>query len=803
MSAESRRWVGKSASRLEDPAILSGRGVYVGDVSPPGMLHVAVLRSPHPHALIKAVDTSAVFETPGVAAVVTGDDLPSLVGSVAAFCEEPIVQHALATDRVRYEGEAVAAVAAESRAAAEDACERIRVAYEPLPVLTDPFLALEDGAPLLHETLDSNLAWSRSMTFGDVDGDFARADRVIRRRLRWHRMSAQALETAGVVASWEPATRSMTVWSNALAANMNAAAFGDMLKVDTNRLRLVPCLVGGNFGSKIMLGKNMCIAGALTKITGRPVKYLDDRLEHVQAADNTASDRFYDAELAVTADGEFLSLKLDVVDDYGAYFNLGPVHHANALATPTGPYRIGSLRYDVKAVLTNKSSQTGMRGAGSEPGNFVLERLVDDAAAQLGIDRVELRRRNLIRRDEFPYRTPQGNEYDSGDYERVLDLAVSDERVLEWFAEQARARKEGRYIGIGIASCQERTTFTGSNFWLLYDNPSVPATAAPETVNVSIDAAGNTFVTLAGAFVGTSPCTIAAQVLAEELGIDPSTIGFQYADSQAGIIGAGPGGSRTTVMLSGAVAGAAGHLKEKILRIAEHALEVDRSDLVIEDGKVAVKGSPATTVTIAEIAAMANLFALDLPAGMESGLQATYRYDHPYMTKPSDDRSDLGIFYGIVAHGCHVAVVDVDPETGVITPLSYLAVNDSGTVMNPKLLEGQVRGGVVQGLGAALSEQYVYGDDGELLTRDYAEYLLPSIDVVPPEFRILHNETPSPFTQYGVKGGGEGGRLLAPAAIASAVEDALRPFGVRIDESPITPSRLVELINASQKDRTR
>jgi CO/xanthine dehydrogenase Mo-binding subunit len=796
-----RRSVGTNAARVEDPAILSGRGVYVGDVNPPGLLHAAVLRSSHPHALIKSMDLTGALELPGVVAAVAGVDLAPLVGSAGSFCEEPIVQDGLAVERVRYEGEGVAAVAAESRALAEDALERIRVEYEQLPAVTDPFEALTDGAPRLHDTLDSNLAWGRRLDFGDVDGDFDRADLVVRRRVRWHRMSAQAIETAGVVASWAPATRSMTVWSNALPTNMQGPAFAEMLKVDTARLKLIPCLTGGNFGSKLVLGKHMCVAGALTKLTGRPVKYMDDRLEHVQSSDNTANDRWYDAALALSADGELVSLDLAVVEDLGAYFNLGPVHHGNALATPTGPYRIQSLRYDVKAVLTNKVSQTGMRGAGSEPGNFVLERLVDAAADELGLDRVELRRRNLIRKDEFPYRTPQGNHYDSGDYEQVLDLAVSDERVQEWFAEQSRAREQGRHIGIGIVSCQERTTFTGVNFWVMYDNPTTAATAAPETVSVTIDATGNTFVTLAGGFVGTSPMTIASQVLAEELGVDPSTIAFEIADSQGGIIGPGAGGSRTTVMLSGAVAGAATVLKEKIFRLAAHMLEADAADMVLDEHGVGVAGSPDKRLSIAEVAAMANLFVLDLPEGMESGLQATYRYDHPYATKPKDDRSDLGTFYGLVSHGCHVAVVEVDPDTGEVTPLAYLAVNDSGTVMNPKLLEGQVMGGVLQGIGAALTEQYVYGDDGELLTHDYTEYLLPTIELAPPEFRVIHHETPSPFTQYGVKGGGEGGRLMAPAAIASAVEDALRPFGVPIDEAPITPSRIVELIQGKRHER--
>jgi CO/xanthine dehydrogenase Mo-binding subunit len=725
--------VGKSARRVEDPVLLSGAGTFIGDVRPPGLLHATVVRSPHPHALIRSIDASAALELPGVVAVATAADLEPLVGNAGTMCEEPIVQYGLAIDRVRYEGEAVAAVAAETRAQAEDACERIRVEYELLPAVLDPFDALADGAPLLHDTLDSNLAWSRTMSFGDVEGDFARADHVIRRRVRWHRMSAQAIETGGVVASWNAASRSMTVWCNVLATTMLAPLFAEMLRVDTSRLRVIPCLAGGNFGSKLVLGKNLCVAGALSKMTGRPVAFLDDRLEHVQAGDNTASDRHYDCALAVSADGELLSLAVEVVDDYGAYFNLGPVHHANAMATPTGPYRIRSLSYDVKAVLTNKTGQTGMRGAGSEPANFALERLVDQAADELGIDRVELRRRNLIGKDEFPYRTPQGNVYDSGDYHGVLDTAMADERVQWWFDERERAREEGRHLGIGIATCQERTTFTGANFWLMYDRPSAEAMGTGETVSVTIDASGSTFVTLAVGFAGTSSSTTAAQVLATELGIDADTIAFEYADSQRGIIGPGAGGSRTTVMLSGAVAGAAGVLKDKILRIAEHLLEADRHDLVLGDGAVAVAGSPDRRVTLAEVAATANLHSLDLPDGMTSGLQATYRYDHPYATKPSADRSDLGTFYGLVSHGCHVAVVEVDPELGDVRPLAYLAVNDSGTVMNPKLLEGQVMGGVLQGIGAALTEQYVYGDDGELLTRDYTSYLLPTIDLAPPE----------------------------------------------------------------------
>jgi len=692
-------------------------------------------------------------------------------------------------------------VAAESRAQAEDALDHVHVDYELLPVVTGPFDALEEDAPLIHETLDSNLVWKRDMSFGDVEGDRARADRVVRRRLRWHRMSAQAIETAGVVASWEPGSRSLTIWSNAGLANMIPDDYAEMLQVDTSRLKLVQCTVGGSFGSKVLLGKQMCIAAGISKLTSRPAKFIDDRLDHVQAGDNTASDRWYDGELAMTDEGEFLSLKLDITEDYGAYFNLGPAHHANSLSQPTGPYRISSLQYNVTAVLTNKVRQAAFRGAGAEVGNFVLERLVDAAADELGVDPVELRRKNFIAPDQFPFRTPHGNVYDSGDYESVLQIALEDERVKRWIDERDRARNEGRHIGIGIVTCQQRSAFAASELWLLQDHPKNPMTSNPETVDVTVDAQGKTFVTLANSFVGTSPATLAAQVLAEELGVDPSSIAFRYADSQAGMVSAGPGGSRSTVMVVGAIAGAARTIKNKMLDIAEHTLEANRDDLVFEKGNVSVKGSPGAGLSFGELARLANHYALSLPEGMESGLRATTRYDHPYMTEPNEDRTDLGTFYGIVGHGCHVAVVEVDPETGVVTPLSYLAVNDSGTVVSPRLLEGQIMGGVIQGIGAALSEEYVYGPDGELLTRDYTDYLLPSFDLVPPDFRVLHHETPSPFTQYGVKGGGEGGRLMSPAVIASAVEDALRPYGVKVDEAPITPSRIVELVKAGSASR--
>ncbi|HEY3058106.1 MAG TPA: xanthine dehydrogenase family protein molybdopterin-binding subunit [Chloroflexota bacterium] len=797
MTVEERTWVGKSVLRREDPRILAGRGVYIDDVKLPGMLHAAVLRSPHAHARIRSIDTRAAKQVPGVVAILTGQEALEFVTPMPAFCAEPVVQHAIATERVRFVGEAVAAVAATSRYAAEDACQKINVDYEPLPPLSTPADACRADAPRLHDTLQSNVVFERTLRFGDIDGAFSNAAHVIKRSLRWHRMGAQPIETAGAVASFDPYSETMTVWSNTNMYNYIPWVFANLLKVPTNRLKMIPCLVGGSFGSKHLIAKCFSIAGALTKATGRPVKFIEDRIDNLAANDNVGPDRFYDAELAVASDGTFVGLRLNIVDDYGAYFQFAHGQHGNALSQPTGPYRIGALEYGIQCVLTNKVQQGFFRGAGSDPGNFALERLVDAAADELQLDRAELRRKNFIRPDEFPYRTPTGNMYDSGNYARVLDRALAESNLAHWRAEQERLRQHGRYIGIGLASCQERSAYSATEWWFWYDQPPFPLTSTPESVKLSIDAFGGFLLTLGCPFWGNSPSTVAAQVVAEEFGIDPSTIGIDYADSQSGALSAGPGGSRLTVMLSGAARGASRRVKDKLFRIAAHLLEAAPEDMELRDQAVRVKGAPNRALSIADVALKAHLFKLDIPADEESGLAATFTYDHPFTTKPADDRSDMGAFYPIVSHACHVPVVEVDPETGQVTVLDYLAVNDCGTVMNPKLLEGQVVGGIAQGIGAALLEEYVYDEGGQLATSTFMDYLLPTVYDVPPIVRVVHEETPSPYTEFGVKGGGEGGRMVAPVALASAVEDALRPFGVRVDELPMTPQRIVAWIEAS------
>ncbi|GER83751.1 MAG: xanthine dehydrogenase family protein [Thermogemmatispora sp.] len=795
-----RAWIGKDLKRREDPALLMGTVTYINDFKIAGMLHAAVLRSPYAHARIRAIDTSAARALPGVQAVLTGKEAAEVIGPVPAFCAEPVVEHAIAVEKVRYAGEAVVAVAAESRAIAEDALDLVEIDWEPLPAVTDALSAMQPGAPLVHENLGTNVVYDHVFTFGDVDGDFAQADHVIRRRLRWPRATAAPLEPNGAVCAYDPARDTMEIWSNTNMLNSASWVMSSMLKIPPHKLNFYPMYTGGSFGSKHFLAKVIGIAGALTKVTGRPVKFMEDRLDNLMANDSQGPERIYDAELAVTKDGQFLSLRLRTIDDYGAYFIFAITGNTNMMAQITGPYTIRSVETGIKAVLTNKNQQTVFRGAGSDVGNWVLERLVDAAAEQLGIDRVEIRRRNFIQPDQFPYKIPTGNVYDSGNYPGVLNLALEHFDLDAWRQEQARARQEGRYLGIGLATAQQRSTYSSTEFWFHNPAPATGLNSTPESVRISVGPTGGVTVTMFSPFWGNSPETVAAQVVAEELGIDPRDVNVTYDSTAHALPSAGPGGSRMTVMLAGAVHGAAARLKEKIFKIAAHMLEASVSDLELVGGQVRVKGVPSSSVSLADIGMRAYWFKLDLPPELESGLEGTFTYDHPYTTKPHDDRKDLGVFYPIMGHAAHLVAVEVDIETGAVLFKKYVAVHDVGTVLNPRSLQGQIRGGIAQGIGLALLEEVRYGPDGQNLTSTFVDYLLPSASDVP-AIEVYHQETPSPFTAYGVKGGGEGGRMVAPPAVTSAIEDALRPFGVSIDEMPITPEKIVRWVKEAQSRR--
>ena len=795
------RWIGRSMKRVEDPRLLTGHGTYVDDVHLSAMAHAAVLRSPHAHARIKSIDTSRAQALPGIILVMTGAEAAQKSGLLPCFANPPVKQMCIAVDRVRHVGEPVAAVVAESRYLAEDAIELIDVSYEPLPVMADPEEAARaTGDGVLHpERGDTNIAFRRSFDFGPVDEDFAQADRIIRRKLRWARSGAQPMETVGAVAEYNPGTGKFTIHANSSMYNYVGWLVAASLGVPAHRLNIVPTLAGGSFGSKIFTHRVMVITATLARACGRPVKYIEDRIDNITACDNHGCDRIYDVELAIK-DGLMTGIKCRVIDDYGAYFQFGVGHHGNALSQITGPYRLRSARLDLTAVLTNKCQQGAYRGFGSDVANFVLERMVDAAVAELNDDPLQFRRRNFIQPDQFPYLIPTGNMYDSGNYPAVLDKALSLLDYTEWRKRQEEARQNGRYIGIGVATCQERSVFSATEFWMLNEEPGFALTSSPESVSLKMDPTGKVYVALQAPFWGNSPETVATQVLAEQLQIDPQDIIVTYSDSDHGLNGTGPGGSRFTVMLAGAVVGAAQQLKEKLIRVAAHMMEADASDLELRDGKVGLKGVPGMEKTFAEVALHAHYFRLSMPddPSLTSGLDAAHVYDHPVTTLPAADRKDLGIFYPIMGHMCHLPVVEVDVETGKVAFLAYAAVHDCGTLVNPMTLAGHVRGGVAPGIGTALYERYYYDSNGQLLTASFMDYLIPTLHELPQEIVVGHVETPSPYTEYGIKGGGEGGRMGAPPAVASAIEDALRPLGVTIDALPLTPKDLRALIRDAQ-----
>ncbi len=798
--APARKWVGKSIRRVEDPRFLLGRGGYVDDIVLPGMAHAAVLRSPLPHARIKSIDVSKAKSLPGVLAVVTGKEVTQLTNPMPDFGPDPS-KHTwwvLAVDKVRYVGEPVAAVVATDRYIAEDACELIEVEYEPLPPVVDPEEAMKPGAPLVHEALGSNIAYSRTFVFGDVDRDFAEAEVIVRDRLRWHRSGAQPLETVGAVAQYNPATGMMTIYCNSVTFTYLLFLVANTLKIPSNKLDMIPCPAGGSFGSKFWAVRVPILAGMLAKLVGRPVKFIEDRLDNISTSDHHGSDRLYEVEMAAMRDGTLRSMRIKVIDDYGAYIQFGVGTHGNSLAQVVGPYKIRSLQYELYAVLTNKCQQGAYRGFGSEVTNWMVERMVDLVARELKMDPAEVRRKNFIQPHEFPYFIPTGNMYDSGNYPAVLEKALELADYAGLREMQRRARAEGRYVGIGLITAQERSVFSATEFWFWFDQPT-GITSTPESVTLSVDPAGNITATLySQAFWGNSPETMVAQLVAEEFDVDPAQVTVVYSGTARALPATGPGGSRFTVMVAGAVQGAARKIKEKMLKIASHKLEIAPEDLEFAEGKIRARGAPEKYMTLQEVATLAYLYKLDLPPDLESGLEADFVFDHPYTTKPSPDRKNLGVFYPFVGHACHIAAVEVDIETGQHRFLKYVAVHDAGTLVNPRSLAGQIIGGVAQGLGTALYEQYVYGPDGQLLTGSYMDYLIPTSMEVP-RVEVGHHETPSPFTPHGIKGGGEGGRMMTPAVVAAAIEDALAPLGVRVNEVPITAEKILRWVDEARR----
>jgi carbon-monoxide dehydrogenase large subunit len=760
VNGPSRRWVGQPLRRLEDPRFLRGVARYVDDLIVPGMVYMAVVRSPLAHGVLRGIRVADAASAPGVLAVVTAADLDGAVRPVPPTPVEgaqvaPVPHPVLAGDRVRYVGQPVAVVLARSREEAEDAAQAVGVDCDPLPVVVDPMAAL-GGAVRLHDGLSDNVLVRWSRTSGDVDGAFARAHRVVRHRLRIPRLAAAPVETRAAVCAYDPGRDLLTVWVSAQDPHRPLAALSRALGRPDDRIRVIVPDVGGAFGAKGHVPPEVIAAAHLAVRTGRPVKWVEDRRDNL-AAMYQGRGLVADVEAACDASGRMLALRVRLVADLGAYLYPPtaqvPVTTAMLL---TGAYQIPAVAVDLVGVATTKVPTGPYRGAGRPEAAYIIERTVDLVARELGVDPVELRLRNLVSSDRFPHRTPLGFVYDSGDYPRALRRACELIDYGGWRAEQARARAEGRLVGIGVAVYVERA---GVLLW--------------ESASVGVTPGGRVVARVGSTPTGQGHVTIFSQIVADVLQVDPEAVTVEMGDSAVVPRGVGTFGSRSTTLGGSALLTAAQKVKDAATRLAAHLLEASPADVVWADGRLHVRGAPERALTLAEVAA-ASYQPARLPPDVEMGLEAraVYRMSGP-----------------VFPSGAYAAVVEVDPDTGRVRVLRMVTVDDAGTVVNPLLAEGQIVGGIAQGLGQALQEEVVYAEDGQLLTATLMDYALPRAAWMP-ELAGEFQHTPSPLNPLGAKGLGEAGTTGAPAAVANAVLDALAARGVRHLDLPFTPEKV-------------
>ena len=797
MTEPAFRYIGKKRRPGEDRRFLAGAGNFVADVALPGLGHVALVASPYPFARIRGIDATSALALPGVRAVVTGVELAAATDAMMSGLDAPKLRRwPLAVGLARYVGEWVAAVVADSRALAEDAAELVVVDYEPLASVVDPELALLPDAPVVHPDHGSNVLFSKKWIWGSVAEDFAAADRSLAFRARWHRSSTVPIETFGVVASWDHARRLLDVW-----ASIQMPKFPDQL---ARALRLpgnALCVhfdvdVGGSYGVKRGL-KHAILAGFLARKLGAPVRLVEDRLENMRGGDAHGPDRIFDMAVAFSNDGVIQSLKIRALDDCGAHAGRAPLQLGKPVGAICGPYRVKSVEYEALSVTTNKTPQEAVRGFGQAPTNFALESAIDRVAAALGMDRIALRRLNLIRHDEFPYTIPSGSTYDSGDYHLVLDKALAAAGYGELLKRRDAARACGKLAGIGIACCLEPSG-GNSSFEPLF-NPKNETTTWMEACAIKVDAAGTIVVAMGTSSSGQGHETLAATVVAEVLERDPETIRVVRADSLGALPSNSPVGSRMAIMLGGAAAGAAKKIKASVVRIAAGKLGASPDEIIYRDGAVSLRADPMKKLSWEAIVEIAHRKFHELPPGMEPGLQASHVMEVPTGGTLPDSRGRVQM-YPCYAFEAHVVYAELDRVTGQATLGPYAVGHDCGTMINPDIVHGMTYGGIAHGIGAALYERFRYDGEGQLLSGTFMDYLIPSAHEVP-DITIADHCTPSPLTEFGQKGSGESGYLGAPAAISSAVNDALAPLGIQLAELPMTPSVLSDLIAAATETR--
>ncbi len=771
------RYFGQRIKRNEDPVLLTGEALFTDDVNLPGMLHAAFVRSDYAHGRILSIDSEDARDMEGVVAIYTAADLGDYWQPGPLLVSPPpikdIIFHErthvpLAKDKVRHVGEPIAIVIAESRYLAEDAAEAIFVDIESLQAVVDMEKALEPDAPLIHEDLDSNMASHVVQHKGDYETAKAEADLVVSRRFYYDHGVAAAMENRGIVADWDRKTQQLTMWDTTQAPIPIRNGIAGMLSLSESQVRVIAPFIGGGFGPKIMMfyPEEVLLPWASMQLN-RPIKWIEDRRENFMATTHER-DQLHWSEMALSKDGQVLGVKDSFIHDSGAYDTYGLTCPINSQCTLLGCYDVANYTSEFKVAFTNKMFVMPFRGAGRQHGVFVMERLLDLAAKELDIDRAEIRRRNFIQPEQFPY----NNEiifqdfaplvYDSGNYEPALDEAlelVGYKQFLE--EEQPRLRAEGRHVGLGIVSYVEGTGI-----------------GPYEGARVQVEASGKVSVVTGIGTQGQGHYTSFAQVAADQLGVDVGEVRLVTGDTAAFHWGTGTFASRGAVVAGNAIHGAAVAVRKKILHVAGEEMEVAPEDLELVDGTVRVKGAPDTAIKLGDLAQRANPLRGAVKHDHEPGLEATAYF---------------GPERGATASGIHAMIVEVDPETAMVEIKKYVTVHDCGRVINPLILDGQIHGGIAMGIGNAFYEKVIYDDNGQMLNASLMDYLIPTSMEVP-HIDVGHIETPSPLNPLGTKGAGEAGAIPTGAAFAQAVEDALTDYDLEILEIPLSPNRLFEIM---------
>ncbi|MBW3652822.1 MAG: molybdopterin-dependent oxidoreductase [Actinobacteria bacterium] len=778
------RSVGQSLRRKEDPRLITGRATYIDDIALPGMLHMAVVRSTEAHAKILSIDTSAALDRPGIKAVYTGEDMSDLLAPLPMAWAPPGVEiktperWPLARGRVVHVGDAVAMVIGDDRYGVVDAAEQVQVEYEPLPVVVDVEEALKDEI-LVHESLGTNKAHEWTMGGGgDIEQALADSEVVVERRIVNHRTAGGAIETRGCIAEYRAG--GLTVWSSTQVPHLVRLFFAVQMGISEDRVRIIAPEVGGGFGAKLQVTAEETLCAWASKKLDRPVKWIETRSENM-AVSHHGRDQVDYVRMGATRDGRITAFHANIIQDLGAYFGLlTPMIPELGAFVMTGCYKIPVVRTDITGVITNKFFTDAIRGAGRPEMTHMLEVTIHQLAEELGMDPIEVRRKNFIPPEDFPYDTPYGITYDSGNYEAALDRALEIVDMEAFRAEQADLRKQGILRGIGFSTYTEICGLAPSR--AVGPSGFGLGIGLYESALVRVHPTGSVTV-----FTGTSPHgqgheTGFAQIVADRLAVDPSVVEVMHGDTATGPMGLGTYGSRSLSIGGVAAAQAAEKIAQKCREIVAHNLEAAPEDIEIRNGRFSLKGDPDQGMSLGEVAGCAYIDATKMPDGMELGLDETLIYDPSNFVFP---------------FGTHVCVVDVDPETGKVSVVRWVAVDDCGPAINPMLIDGQVHGGVTHGIGQALYEQVVYDERGQLITGTFLDYALPTAEEVP-SFETDRTETKSPSNSLGVKGIGEAGTIAATPAVVNAVVDALRHEGVTYIDMPLTPLRVWQALEEAR-----